>query len=86
MHPVGGTRFADGGHEHIAESDQDACRACHGLNGEGTVLSRVAVNRTFTIEECKDGSLCPNGEYENFTVELTRGEPVSCGMCHDNEL
>ena len=86
MHAVGGTRFADGGHEDIAESDKDACRACHGRNGEGTVLSRAATNRTFTIEECKQGTLCPNGEYENFTVHLTRGEPVSCLMCHENKL
>jgi hypothetical protein len=86
MHAVGGTRFADGGHEDVAESEKDACRACHGRNGEGTVLSRVAVNRTFTIEECEQGTLCPNGEYENFTVHLTRGEPVSCAMCHENKL
>jgi len=86
MHPVGGTSFADGGHENLAEGQKDTCRACHGLNGEGTVLSRAAVARTFTIEECKNGTLCPNGEYENFTVQLTRGEPVSCVMCHGNEL
>ncbi|WP_295543659.1 cytochrome c3 family protein [uncultured Thiohalocapsa sp.] len=86
MHPVGGTRFADGGHEDLAERSKDACRACHGRNGEGTVLSRTAVDRTFTIEECENGTLCPDGEYENFTVRLTRGQPVSCAMCHENEL
>ena len=86
MHPVGGTGFADGGHEDLAENEKDACRACHGRNGEGTVLSRSAVNRSFTIEECENGTLCPNGEYENFPVQLARGEPVSCVMCHDNEL
>ena len=86
MHPVGGTHFANGGHENLAESQRNACRACHGRNGEGTVLSRAAADRTFTIEECENGTLCPNGEYGNFTVHLARGEPVSCVMCHGNEL
>ena len=86
MHPVGGTRFANGGHENLAESDRNACRACHGMNGEGTVLSRVAVDRSFVIEECENGTLCPGGERSNVTVQLTRGETVSCRLCHENKL
>jgi hypothetical protein len=86
MHPVGGTRFADGGHEYLAKSNKDACRACHGMNGEGTVLSRAATDRSFIIEECKKGTLCPNGELKNFTVSLRHGEPVTCVMCHENKL
>jgi hypothetical protein len=88
MHPTGvsGLRFADGGHEDLAEDNKNACRACHGQNGEGTVLSKVAVDRSFVIDECEDGSLCPGGESENFTVNLTKGMEVSCTLCHENEL
>lgn len=86
MHPVGGTGFAEGGHENLAESNKNACRACHGVNGEGTVLSRAATDRTFVIEECEQGTLCPGGERKNFTVRLTRNQPVTCSMCHENKL
>ena len=86
MHPVGGTRFANGGHEDLAERDRNACRACHGNNGEGTVLSRVATDRSFTIDECEDGSLCPGGEKKNFLVTLKKGTQVACTLCHENEL
>jgi hypothetical protein len=72
MHPVGDTSFSDGGHEDLAEDDPDACRACHGVNGEGTVLSRVATDRILSNED--------------ETVTLARGEPVTCSQCHDNEL
>ncbi len=45
MHPVGDTEFADGGHDGMAEDNPDACRSCHGQTGQGTVLSRTAVDR-----------------------------------------
>lgn len=86
MHPVGGSEFADGGHEDLAEDQANSCRSCHGNNGEGTVLSKVATNRSFVIEECENGTLCPSGETKNFTVNLTKGQQVSCVMCHENEL
>jgi hypothetical protein len=72
MHPVGDTRFSDGGHEDLAESNKDACRACHGLNGEGTVLSRAATDRVLSNE--------------GGTVTIAKGEPVNCTHCHENEL
>ncbi|MCW8932418.1 MAG: hypothetical protein OQL19_19555 [Gammaproteobacteria bacterium] len=73
MHPVGDTRFSDGGHEDIAEiNNGDACRACHGLNGEGSVLSRAATNRTL--------------KNEDKTISLAKGEVVSCTLCHENKL
>ena len=56
------------------------------MNGEGTVLSRAATDRSFVIEECEQGTLCPGNEVENFTVNLARGEPVSCLLCHENKL
>ncbi len=86
MHPVGGTKFADGGHEDLAEKNGNACRSCHGRNGEGTVLSKVAADRSFVIEECENGTLCPGGERKNFTVTLSKGTKVTCNMCHKNKL
>jgi hypothetical protein len=72
MHPVGRTDFADGGHERLAENNPNACRACHGNNGEGSVLSRTAADRDFRGME--DGGL------------VAAGTPVTCTMCHGNEL
>lgn len=88
MHPTGvsGLHFADGGHEDLAENNKNACRACHGKNGQGTVLSKVATDRSFVIDECKNGSLCPGGETKNFRVNLAKGTQVSCTLCHENEL
>jgi hypothetical protein len=72
MHPVGNTRFSNGGHESLAERNRDACRACHGRNGEGTVLSRAAVDRALSNE--------------GRTVNVAKGEPITCTLCHGNEL
>ncbi len=70
MHAVGETDFADGDHD--KNLNKDACRACHGDNGEGSVLSRTADDRDF--RGMKDGGLVP------------RGTPVTCTMCHSNKL
>ncbi len=87
MHPVGGTGFANGGHEHIAENNPNACRACHGVNGQGSVLSRVARTRSFVLKECKGGTLCPGGgKKKNFNVTLNKGLQVTCTLCHSNKL
>jgi hypothetical protein len=72
MHPVGNTKFSDGGHEDIAEKNGDACRACHGQNGEGTVLSRAAMDRTLSKE--------------HGSVSVAKGEEITCTLCHDNKL
>jgi hypothetical protein len=72
LHPVGATSFANGGHESLARQNRDACRACHGANGEGTVLSKAAVARTLSAE--------------GRQVKLTAGQLVSCNLCHGNPL
>jgi hypothetical protein len=72
LHPVGATRFANGGHEDLAEDNRDACRACHGMQGEGTVLSKAATARTLSAE--------------GRQVNLVEGQMVSCDLCHENEL
>jgi hypothetical protein len=70
MHTVGITKFADA--DHKRNIDKNACRECHGQNGEGSVLSRTAADRDFS--GIKDGSFVP------------KGTPVTCDMCHGQEL
>lgn len=73
MHPVADNNWINN-HEDVADSNaqKDACRACHGQNGEGTPLSRTPVARTFNV----DGS----------TRTFVKGEQVTCTKCHENEL
>lgn len=73
MHPTGsaGVRFAEGGHEDFAENNLQACAACHGSKGQGTVLSRMAVTRTFNVED-------------KGRVTLQKDTQVSCRACHEN--
>ncbi len=75
MHPVGNTAFSAGGHEHLAERNKDACRACHGQNGEGSVLSRAAADRVLDKDE-----------HGNNTISIAKGDPVTCTLCHKNKL
>jgi hypothetical protein len=71
MHTVGdNTGFVDA--DHKRNIDKNACRECHGQNGEGSVLSRTAADRDF--RGIKDGGLVP------------KGTPVTCTECHGNEL
>ena len=67
MHVVGNTQFADG--EHRRNINRNACRDCHGQNGEGSVLSRTAADRNLP-----DVGFVP------------KGTPITCTMCHENEL
>ena len=82
MHPVGsvGNKFADGGHEHIAENNPDACRACHGKNGQGTVLSAMHTDRVLKCD--KKTAFCPNGNSQLFPKD----HQVTCSDCHGNKL
>jgi len=82
MHAVGsaGKDFAEGDHERIAKNNPDACRACHGQNGEGTVLSAMFTDR---ILKCDDSTaFCPDGNNQLFA----KGYQVTCTDCHENEL
>jgi len=71
MHPVADQRFV-GGHDSLAERNRNDCRACHGQNGQGTVLSKVATNRTLSADGRR--------------ITLTKGQMVTCNLCHENEL
>jgi hypothetical protein len=59
-------------HEDFYEKNPNACRACHGTNLEGTVLSRTAADRDYLRDD--DG---------DRTIHLAKGTPVSCGLCHE---
>ncbi len=49
-----------------------ACGTCHGITGAGTVISKAAVNRTFSVE--------------GRIVFIPKGTQIGCGLCHENEL
>ena len=73
LHPVGdtGVKFAEGGHEDFAEKNLQACAACHGSQGQGTVLAKMAATRTFNVED-------------KGSVTLRKDALVSCSVCHEN--
>jgi hypothetical protein len=69
MHPIGQPWVADH-HDYVEEgSPMDECRACHGADLKGTVLSLAQADRTFST---------------NWgTKTYFRGSIVSCWGCHD---
>jgi hypothetical protein len=72
MHPVGESNWVSG-HHNLVGSNRDQCRACHGQNGEGTVLAEVSETRTLNTDD-------------RGSITLTKGEEVSCNLCHNNPL
>jgi hypothetical protein len=69
------------------EVNDSSCRGCHGNNGQGTVLSRTAADRTLLCKEDEkcDGKFMINGEEERL-IFVPRGTEVSCTLCHDNKI
>lgn len=72
MHPVNDANW-NHEHEQLAETDPNACRACHGQHGQGTPLARVAADRTLDTDE-------------HGTIFLKKGTEVRCDLCHGNKL
>jgi hypothetical protein len=70
MHNVNDPRWVDENHGSFFEQDAASCRACHGQDLQGTVLSRAAADRTFRVED--------------RTVRFTKGTPIGCTHCHGN--
>jgi Bacterial Ig domain/PKD domain len=73
MHPVG-QAWANG-HGDLIEGGMLTsiqCRACHGTDGRGTVLSRMQTSRTIATKENKYG-----------TKQYWRGQAASCYDCHN---
>lgn len=67
MHTIGAQWVTD--HHDYAEHHLSECRACHGADYRGTVLSRTAAARTFSTE---------HGQ-----VSFTAGQQVTCYNCHN---
>lgn len=65
-------------HEDFYEANPAACRACHGRNLEGTVLSRTAADRDYLRDDEDD-----DDEGGARTIHLVKGSAVSCSLCHD---
>ena len=78
MHPVGDARWNED-HEEMAERNLEQCKSCHGLQLQGTVLSRMATTRTLKCDS--DNSNC-----NNERITLSKGIEVSCAQCHENPL
>ncbi|HBE92733.1 MAG TPA: cytochrome C [Gammaproteobacteria bacterium] len=80
MHPVGSAHW-NTHHKEARQGGGANCRTCHGPDGEGTVLSRMAQDRTL---ECKDsqGDFC-TGEGPKL---FPKGHVVGCNDCHANHL
>jgi cytochrome c553 len=83
IHPLGDrNRPGDNGysqfwvvsHANFIKNNNNAlqsCAACHGLQGQGTVLSVVAAQRTLRLMQIG-------------TITLPTGTQVNCGLCHAN--
>lgn len=72
MHPVSSSRWIGGHGDFLERTSRNSCRACHGRNGEGAVLSKTPVARSLQAED--------------KTVTLKPNQLVSCGLCHSNPL
>jgi len=80
MHPI--DAMWNDKHKEVSELNKNSCRTCHGPDGEGTVLSRMAQTRNL---ECKDEE--PSGCGGDKRITLTKGTEVSCVLCHkENQL
>ena len=77
LHPVGNTKFVEN-HGGLAESDPPACYACHGADGEGSVLARAATERT-GLKTDFDGQ-------DGLTKDYSKGEVITCTDCHTTAL
>jgi hypothetical protein len=84
MHPVGDAMW-NNKHKEVYEAGgtpAGTCESCHGIHFEGTVLSRMATERTL---ECKDTKLpgCISTA-EGKRITLAKGTPVGCTQCHED--
>ncbi|MEW6585375.1 MAG: cytochrome C [Nitrospirota bacterium] len=73
-------------HEEFFEHNQQACQACHGLQLEGTVLSRAAADRVLVTHEDSLSSSKLSSAHEGRSISITKGTQISCTLCHENPL
>ena len=72
IHNVNSQAWVDE-HKDFFEQYRQACQACHGSTGDGTMISKVAADRSFSVEDVG-------------TVNIFKGTEINCGFCHKNEL
>ena len=60
-------------HKEFFERSREECQACHGITGDGTMISKAAADRTFSVEDVG-------------IVNIAKGTEIHCGYCHKNEL
>ena len=68
MHNVGDSRW-NKDHESFFERDPDSCKACHGKQLQGTVLSKLSTDRVLRVD---DGP----------SIQVTKGTEIGCDLCH----
>ncbi|QWV93039.1 immunoglobulin domain-containing protein [Geomonas oryzisoli] len=68
MHPVGQS-WVSGHHDMISTVGVASCKACHGADYRGTVLSRMQANRTMSL-----------GDFGSQS--FFRGATIGCYTCH----
>ncbi len=69
LHNVAAAVWYDDGHEGAYERDPAGCKACHGKDLAGTLLSKTSAARTFRVE--------------GRTISLPAGTPIRCTLCHE---
>lgn len=72
IHNVNSQAWVDE-HKKFFEKSRQACQACHGLTGDGTMVSTVAADRRFVVEDVG-------------TINISKGAQIQCGLCHENKL
>lgn len=74
MHNVNDSRWNEN-HESFYERNSQACKACHGANLKGTVLSRLSTDRVFKSDKRQaDGTR---------NIALAKGTEIGCDICHE---
>jgi hypothetical protein len=71
MHPAGQSWIT----AHKSNGKSANCKACHGADYRGTVLSRMFADRTLSVTD--DG--------QTQVLQLWRGQTLSCFVCHKRE-
>jgi len=72
MHNVNSQAWVDE-HKDFFENSRQECQACHGITGDGTMISKAAAERSFSVEHAG-------------LVNIAKGTEIHCGYCHKNEL
>ncbi len=72
LHSINDPTWSGTAHGTIYKQNGNACKACHGLDLRGTVLSRVKADRTLAQSVLFGGG----------TINFAKGTEISCYACH----